>query len=113
MTKYEWAPAPRAAPVVTFTTENLEQPETQDLLIETMETFLREFEARPKTKFPLKESRRSGRNGPCNEKRWVCKFLGVSQFLTKKPMAVEILKAVCKLRGVQSEYLNESAAASA
>ena len=91
---------------VTFTLESLERSEVQDLLKEKLETFLRAVEADPTTRFPVKTSR-SEQDGPRNEKKWVCKFLGVDQTLSKKAMAVEMLKAVCKLRGVQSEYLDE------
>ena len=50
--------------------------------------------------------------GPCNERKVVADFLKAGKSGNKKERAVAMLRAVCELRGVQSEYLNEQAAAS-
>ena len=96
---------------ITFTRENLETAEKQKLLTETLEKFLRAVEADPSTKFPFKTSK-ADPNGPCNEKKVVADFLNAGKEGGKKKRAVAMLRAVCELRGVQSEYLNEQAAAS-
>ena len=89
---------------ITFTRENLETAEKQKLLTETLEKFLRAVEADPTTQFPFK---RSKEGGPLNEAKVVADFLNAGKHGVKKKKAEEMLRAVCKLRGVTSEYFEE------
>ena len=89
---------------VVFTRENLETAEKQKLLTETLEKFLRAVEADPTTQFPFK---RSKEGGPLNEAKVVADFLNAGKHGVKKKKAEEMLRAVCKLRGVTSEYFEE------
>ena len=95
---------------VTFTEENIKTAEMQKLLTQKLEKFLLvDLPADRTTKFPLSESKIDKNR---DEKRAVALFLGAGHRGSKKVKAEDMLRAVCKLRGVQSEYFNEQAAAS-
>ena len=84
--------------------------EMQKLLTQKLEKFLLvDLPADRTTKFPLSESKIDKNR---DEKRAVALFLGAGHRGSKKVKAEDMLRAVCKLRGVQSEYFNEQAAAS-
>ena len=89
---------------ITFTAANLKTAEKQELLTGKLETFLRDVAADPTTKLPLKTSRT---DGPLNEAKVVADFLGAGKTGAKKKKAEAMLRAVCKLRGVQSEYFDD------
>ena len=90
---------------ITFTAANIKTEETQKLLTETLETFLRDVAADPDTKFPLKTTKRG--DASLNESKTVADFLKAGKIGGKKKKAEDMLKAVCKLRGVTSEYFRE------
>lgn len=92
---------------VTFTAKNLKTAAMQKLLTEKLENFLLvDFPADPSTKLPFKTSK-ADREGPRNEVKVVADFLNAGKTGAKKKKAEAMLRAVCELRGVQSEYFKE------
>ena len=97
---------------VVFTRESVKTPETQLLLIDTMEKFLKDFAANPKTKFPLATSQAKS-DSPLNEMKVVADFLGAGKTGAKKKKAEAMLDKLYTLRNVPRKYFIEKAKAEA
>ena len=97
---------------VVFTVESVKTPETQRVLIEKFETFLKDVTADPSTKFPLKRSQRKS-DSPLNEEKVVADFLKAGKRGTKKVRAEEMLDKLYTLRNVPRKYFIQKAKAEA
>ena len=97
---------------VVFTVESVKTPETQLVLIEKFETFLKDLAADSKTKFPLATSQAKS-DSPLNEMKVVADFLGAGKTGAKKKKAEAMLDKLYTLRKLPRKYFIEKAAAEA